>query len=221
MTQSQPPLSNVVLGVYVAFQALHNGATVAEIHPDADPRVKAADLFAELMHMKQNRKGPSGRPYIHHPRMVWYLVWQAGGSVEQQIYALLHDVIEDGHKTWPTKSRTDLHAAIADWFGTDIADKVMCLSNPASLDDPTLSADEKHDLKVSFQMQMMADNPDLRLIKLADKLANGYDTVYDRPATWGDDKVREHFDYADTMFATFGDVPAFFLVIQAALRDAI
>jgi (p)ppGpp synthase/HD superfamily hydrolase len=218
ITPPQMPLPTAVLGAYVAFAAIYNNATVADLFPDADPRVKAADLFAQLAHMRQKRKGPSGRPYIHHPRMVWYLVWQAGGTVEQQILALLHDVVEDGHKSWPAKTRTDLHADVAGWFGQDIADKLMCLSNPTTLDDPALSPAQKHDLKVAFQMQMLADNPDLRVVKLADKLANGYDTVYDRPKGWDDAKLAEQFDYAADMLATFPEAPEFFRALFAGLR---
>ncbi|MBI1363916.1 MAG: HD domain-containing protein [Proteobacteria bacterium] len=218
----QVSLQSAVMGVYVAFNAIHHGATVAEINPQADKRVLAAELLAELMHQRQKRKGPSGRPYMHHPRMVWYLVWQAGGTVEQQILALLHDVIEDGHKTWPNKTRADLYTDVLGFFGKELADKLMCFSNPTTLDDPSLSPEQKHQMKVDFQMQMLSDNPDLRLIKLADKVANGYDTIFDRPKGWSDEKLAEQFAFADQMLATFGDeVPEFFKAIQAALKREI
>lgn len=58
-------------------------------------RLALADTLACEAHTGQVRKG-TGIPYIEHPRGVAALVKAYGGSEDQQIAALLHDVLEDG-----------------------------------------------------------------------------------------------------------------------------
>ncbi len=55
--------------------------------------LQAIDQLAEEAHRGQVDK--SGVPYIEHPRAVAALVRQWGGTVEQQMAGLLHDVVED------------------------------------------------------------------------------------------------------------------------------
>lgn len=59
------------------------------------PRFTNALLFAANVHEGQARKGTS-IPYIVHPVAVASLVAEYGGDEDQQIAALLHDVLEDG-----------------------------------------------------------------------------------------------------------------------------
>ena len=59
------------------------------------PRYTQAIQFAAAAHEGQNRKG-TAIPYIVHPVAVAGLVAEFGGSEDQQIAALLHDVLEDG-----------------------------------------------------------------------------------------------------------------------------
>jgi (p)ppGpp synthase/HD superfamily hydrolase len=58
-------------------------------------RIELADALAVRAHAGQVRKG-ANTPYIEHPRGVAELVRLYGGSEDQQIAALLHDVLEDG-----------------------------------------------------------------------------------------------------------------------------
>ncbi len=58
--------------------------------------LEAYQLAAQL-HTGQVDK--AGRPYIEHLTRVFLRVQAAGGVLIQQIAALLHDVIEDGHAT--------------------------------------------------------------------------------------------------------------------------
>ena len=44
-----------------------------------------------------NQSDKAGSPYIEHLTRVMLLTQAAGGDTEQQIAALLHDSIEDGH----------------------------------------------------------------------------------------------------------------------------
>ena len=59
------------------------------------PRYTNAIHFASTVHEGQKRKGTS-IPYIVHPVAVAALVAEYGGDEDQQIAALLHDVLEDG-----------------------------------------------------------------------------------------------------------------------------
>ena len=53
--------------------------------------------LAARLHDGQTDK--AGRPYIEHLTRVFLRVQAAGGDTGQQIAALLHDCIEDGHAT--------------------------------------------------------------------------------------------------------------------------
>lgn len=59
------------------------------------PRYTKAIHFAAMVHENQQRKG-TAIPYIVHPVAVAALVAEYGGDEDQQIAALLHDVLEDG-----------------------------------------------------------------------------------------------------------------------------
>lgn len=59
------------------------------------PRFTQAITLAATAHEGQLRKG-TAIPYITHPVAVAGLVAQYGGDEDQQIAALLHDVLEDG-----------------------------------------------------------------------------------------------------------------------------
>jgi (p)ppGpp synthase/HD superfamily hydrolase len=59
------------------------------------PRYTQAIHFAAVAHEGQRRKG-TAIPYIVHPVAVAALVAEYSGDEDQQIAALLHDVLEDG-----------------------------------------------------------------------------------------------------------------------------
>ena len=61
--------------------------------------MKLLDAYklAATLHAGQVDKG--GRPYIEHLSRVFIRVLEQGGERDQQIAALLHDAIEDGHTT--------------------------------------------------------------------------------------------------------------------------
>lgn len=63
------------------------------------PRYTKAISLAAAAHEGQARKG-TGIPYITHPVAVAGLVARYGGDEDQQIAALLHDVLEDGGPHW-------------------------------------------------------------------------------------------------------------------------
>ncbi len=75
----------------------------------------AALAMAAEAHRGQIRKGTHNAlglplPYITHPVAVAALVQRYGGSEEQILAALLHDVLEDGGPTW----REPIRAAFGD-----------------------------------------------------------------------------------------------------------
>lgn len=63
------------------------------------PRFTKAISLAAEAHEGQERKG-TGIPYITHPVAVAALVARYGGDEDQQIGALLHDVLEDAGEAW-------------------------------------------------------------------------------------------------------------------------
>lgn len=63
------------------------------------PRYTLALSLAAEAHEGQNRKG-TPIPYITHPVAVAALVARYGGNEDQQIAALLHDVLEDAGEHW-------------------------------------------------------------------------------------------------------------------------
>jgi (p)ppGpp synthase/HD superfamily hydrolase len=63
------------------------------------PRFTKAISLAAEAHEGQERKG-TGMPYITHPVAVSALVARYGGDEDQQIGALLHDVLEDAGEDW-------------------------------------------------------------------------------------------------------------------------
>lgn len=166
--------------IHSLFQRIYNGATLADIVPNPEPELVQAYGVMCFAHNSQSRKGPSGRPYNHHPLMVFVLVRLSGGSLVEQVAALLHDVPEDMHKSWPGTRRAQIYAALAKQFGEEVADMLEKLSNPEGLK----SADKNR-----WQAEQLVACPEIRRVKVADKLANSYDTLLDTPTDWSADKL--------------------------------
>ena len=82
-------------------------------------RIENAIIYATRAHEGQMRKD-GVTPYIIHPLGVAESVRRAGGSEDQYIAALLHDVIEDCNVT---------AAEIVTYFGQTVADLVVELTN--------------------------------------------------------------------------------------------
>lgn len=80
------------------------------------PRYTNALIMAAEAHEWQKRKS-TDIPYITHPVAVAALVAHYGGDEDQQIGALLHDVIEDGGDGWSIK--------ILERFGRPVWDIVI------------------------------------------------------------------------------------------------
>jgi len=75
------------------------------------PRFNEALALAARAHLGQRRKG-SGIPYVTHPVAVAALVARHGGDEDQQIAALLHDVLEDGGPQFAAEIRQQFGARV-------------------------------------------------------------------------------------------------------------
>ncbi|RFC15876.1 GTP pyrophosphokinase [Klebsiella pneumoniae] len=119
-----------------------------------------AFMFAAGAHggVGQKRKY-TGEDYIHHPDSVRSIVAWYGGTVEMQIAALLHDVVEDTHVTIEM---------VREHFGERVAEMVLALTNIAKPEDGNrVQRFVINVLELSQSLDMQT-----RMIKLADLLDN-------------------------------------------------
>ena len=125
------------------------------------PRIAAACALAAKVHENQKRKGPA-IPYISHPMAVasQVLVW--GGSEDQFIAALLHDVLEDGGVEYAETIEAD--------FGPNVLRIVKALS------DALPKAGEKKkpwvERKTEYLAHLAEADDEVLLVSAADKWHN-------------------------------------------------
>jgi hypothetical protein len=112
----------------------------APVFDDSQPayslRYSAALSYAAELHVRQLRKG-TPIPYVSHLLAVSALVWQAGGSEDQAIAALLHDAVEDGHTTLEV---------IRSRFGREVAEIVDVSSDTDEIPKPPWRQRKEHHL---------------------------------------------------------------------------
>ncbi len=174
-TQQNPVVTENMQAILAMFEQVYKGAELLDFFPYPEEKIAEAYEFMKWAHEKQLRKGPKNRPYAQHPFMVFILVRMCGGTVDEQIAALLHDVIEDIHKSHPEIDRTAAFNLIQGKFGRAISDLAWYLTNPEGLTKEN---------KPIWQAQQLEDKPEIRMIKISDKAVNGYDTIHDTPNNW-------------------------------------
>lgn len=125
------------------------------------PRFTEALSLAARAHEGQSRKGTS-IPYITHPVAVAGLVAQFGGDEDQQIAALLHDVLEDGGPQF--------EAEIGEKFGTRVLAIVRGCTD--GMPDQTGHKAPWKDRKAAYLDHLTAASPDIHLVSGCDKLSN-------------------------------------------------
>lgn len=128
----------------------------------AAKRLAEALCLAATVHGRQARKGTQ-IPYISHPMHVAGLVLEHGGSIEQAVAALLHDVIEDCDEI--TRER------LQEAFGCEVAGIVQSCSD--TLDGDT--ADDKSpwaERKVRYIEHLKTASPEALLVSACDKRHN-------------------------------------------------
>src|SRR5262245_55707540 len=129
-------------------------------------RFDRAMLFAHDKHRHQSRKGKKV-PYISHLLAVASLVIDNGGSEDEAIGALLHDVAED-------QGGREALAEIDREFGRDVAAIVEGCSD--TLETPKPAWRKR---KEDYLGHLRTASPSVRLVAAADKLHNARDTLQD------------------------------------------
>lgn len=124
-------------------------------------RISAAFALAALVHEKQKRKS-ADIPYISHPMAVAAQVSVWGGSEDQFIAALLHDVVEDGGAQYMP--------VIEEHFGKHVLDLVMACSDAAPQRGQPKGAWIERKEKYIANLRSAAD--EVLLISAADKWHN-------------------------------------------------
>lgn len=124
-------------------------------------RISAAFALAAFVHEKQTRKS-TNIPYISHPMAVAAQVAVWGGSEDQFIAALLHDVVEDGGAQYMP--------VIEKHFGKHVLDLVMACSDAAPQRGQPKGAWIERKEKYIANLRSAAD--EVLLISAADKWHN-------------------------------------------------
>lgn len=124
-------------------------------------RISAAFALAALVHEKQTRKS-TDIPYISHPMAIAAQVAVWGGSEDQFIAALLHDVVEDGGAQYMP--------VIEEHFGKHVLDLVMACSDAAPQRGQPKGAWIERKEKYIANLRSAAD--EVLLISAADKWHN-------------------------------------------------
>lgn len=124
-------------------------------------RISAAFALAALVHEKQKRKS-TDIPYISHPMAVAAQVSVWGGSEDQFIAALLHDVVENGGAQYMP--------VIEEHFGKHVLDLVMACSDAAPQRGQPKGAWIERKEKYIANLRSAAD--EVLLISAADKWHN-------------------------------------------------
>lgn len=130
--------------------------------PTATPcysqNMEAALVYASVAFRHKTRKG-SRVPYLTHLLAVSALVGEHGGTEDQMIAALLHDVLEDIEGS----TREDL----ATRFGEAVASAVEALSDTTEHPKPVWKV-----RKTRYLERLTQESPFVKLVSAADKLHN-------------------------------------------------
>ena len=135
---------------------------MTDSHTDAPlltSRFDAALAFAVGFHRRQLRKG-TAVPYVAHLLAVASLTLEMGGSEDEAIGALLHDVVEDG-------GGPEALARIRADFGDDVARIVAANSDSDEQPKPPWEVRKR-----AYIESIARKRPDELRVSLADKLHN-------------------------------------------------
>jgi (p)ppGpp synthase/HD superfamily hydrolase len=135
--------------------------------------VEAVDL-ARTAHRDQFRKG-TRIPYVHHLLAVAALVLEYGGTEDQAIAGLLHDLVED--------CGDEYEAVVRERFGDTVAAIVMaCTDGTAEGKRAAASGDRVADWrarKLAYLRHLREAPDDALLVSACDKLHNATSIVTD------------------------------------------
>ncbi len=148
-------------------------------------RILAATRFAAHKHKDQRRKDHAASPYIVHPIAAAELLIEAGVDDEATlITAILHDTIED------TETNRD---EIAAEFGEEIA---ALVEEVTVMESGIKAIDKKREIDDAAKL-----SPKAALVRVADKICNLTDVVYDTPRLWTEERRNRYFIWAQKVIA--------------------
>jgi guanosine-3',5'-bis(diphosphate) 3'-pyrophosphohydrolase len=146
----------------------------------------AALEFAADKHRHQKRKDAEGSPYVNHPIAVTCIL-AAEGSVDDEsalLAAVLHDTVEDTDTTFE-----ELDAR----FGMTVAKLVEEMTDDKALPK---AVRKQHQIDHAPQASPLA-----KQLKIADKIANIRDIVFNPPDDWSRERKLEYFAWAERVVA--------------------
>ncbi len=143
--------------------------------------VLRAAMFAAEKHKHQRRKDADASPYINHPIALAHVLANEGGVSDADVLcaALLHDTIEDTETTADELRMT---------FGEAVTGIVLEVT-----DDKSLLKAERKRLQIEYAAQA---SPQVKLVKLADKICNLRDILASPPADWSSERKQAYFEWA-------------------------
>ena len=128
--------------------------------------ITKAEQFAQEAHKNHQRKY-TGDPYYVHLDEVRNIVKQAGGTIEQQAAALLHDTVEDTSVT---------PADVTKEFGPKIAKLVIELTDVSKPEDGN-----RKTRKAMDRDKLAGVSAEAQTVKYADLISNGKDIAQNDP----------------------------------------
>jgi len=149
---------------------------------EADLKILLKALaFAAHKHKDQRRRDVDASPYINHPISLADILCNEAHitDIETICGALLHDTVEDTETT---------DEELEEVFGKAIHDIVMEVT-----DDGNLSKAARKQAQIDHAAHI---SDKAKLVKLADKISNLRDVLYNAPAHWSLERRQEYFDWA-------------------------
>ena len=167
--------------------------------------------YARIAHAAQFRKG-SGTPYLYHLISVAGLVLEYGGSEDQAIAGLLHDVLED--------CGAEHDATLRAQFGSDVAQIVKdCTDGTPDSKQAAQTPEAKFadwiNRKLTYVAHIEGESMDSLLVTACDKLHNARAIVADLHGDAGE-QVFNRFKSGRTGTLQYYDAIARILLKRAA-----
>ena len=151
---------HTLLSLTLKFPSVYFKDIYTEDEEESMDIIKKAEQFAQEAHKDHKRKY-TGEPYYVHLDEVRNIVKKAGGTVEQQAAALLHDTVEDTSVTPVDVTRE---------FGPKIAKLVVELTDVSKPEDGN-----RKTRKAIDRDKLAGVSAEAQTVKYADLISNGRD----------------------------------------------
>ncbi len=150
------------------------------------PLLARAIAFAGNKHAEQTRKDKKETPYIEHLFAVCTALMLTGEVTDQEILAaaMLHDTLEDTETT-PEELENIFSA------------RVRALVEEVT-DDKSLRKEERKYFQIEHASRL---SKDAALIKLADKISNVSDIIFNPPRDWTVQRREDYLTWAEAVVA--------------------